>query len=75
MAPIFHDLAERINRRALIVVFSDMFDESPTILAGLKHLRHKRHEVVVLHVLDAAELTSRSRRRRCSAAWSSTPSC
>ena len=33
-----------------------LFDETPDVLAGLKHLRHKRHEVVVLHVLDRAEL-------------------
>ena len=56
MAPIFHDLAERINRRGIIIILSDLFDDVPDILAGLKHLRHKRHEVVVLHVLDAAEL-------------------
>jgi hypothetical protein len=27
MGPIFHDLAERINRRALVFVLSDVFDE------------------------------------------------
>jgi uncharacterized protein (DUF58 family) len=56
LAPIFHDLAERINRRGIVVVLSDFFDEVPDILAGLKHLRHKRHEVIVMHVLDRAEL-------------------
>src|SRR5262249_28396430 len=56
LAPIFHDLAERITRRALIVVLSDLFDEVPDLLAGLQHLRHKRHEVVVFHILDGAEL-------------------
>jgi uncharacterized protein (DUF58 family) len=56
LAPIFHDLAERINRRALIVILSDLFDDVPDVLAGLKHLRHKRHEVVVFHILDGAEL-------------------
>ena len=29
---------------------------SPRILAGLKHFRHRRHEVIVFHVLDPAEL-------------------
>jgi uncharacterized protein (DUF58 family) len=57
MGPLFHDLAERINRRALIFILSDMFDEMPQILAGLRHLRHKRHEVVLWNILDAAELT------------------
>jgi uncharacterized protein (DUF58 family) len=56
LAPIFHDLAERLARRALVVILSDLFDEVPDLLAGLKHLRHKRHEVVVFHILDGAEL-------------------
>jgi uncharacterized protein (DUF58 family) len=56
LAPIFHDLAERINRRSILVVLSDFFDDVPNVLAGLKHLRYKRHEVVVFHVLDPAEL-------------------
>jgi uncharacterized protein (DUF58 family) len=56
LAPIFHDLAERITRRGIVLIFSDLFDEPEDILAGLKHLRHKRHEVVVMHVLDRAEL-------------------
>lgn len=57
MAPLFHDLAERINRRALIFILSDLFDDENQILSGFKHLRHKRHEVVLWHILDAAELT------------------
>ena len=54
---LFHDMAERINRRAIIFLLSDMFEEVQPILSGLKHLRHKRHEVVLWHILDAAELT------------------
>jgi uncharacterized protein (DUF58 family) len=56
LAPIFHDLAERITRRGIIIVLSDFFDEPENILAGLKHLRHKRQEVIVLHILDRAEV-------------------
>ena len=56
LAPLFHDLAERITRRGLILIFSDLFDDVPDLLAGLKHLRHKRHEVVLFHILDGAEL-------------------
>ena len=54
--PIFHDLAERLKRRGLVLILSDLFDDVPTMMAGLKHLRHRRHEVVVFHVLDPAEL-------------------
>src|SRR5262249_37698329 len=56
LGSVFHDLAERIPRRALVIVLSDLFDEVPEVLAGLKHLRFKRHEVVVFHVLDRAEV-------------------
>ena len=56
LAPIFHDLAERIARRGLVIILSDLFDEVPELLTALKHLRHKRHEVVVFHILDGAEL-------------------
>jgi hypothetical protein len=34
-----------------------MFDDVTPMLNGLKHFRHKRHEVVLWHVLDSAELT------------------
>jgi uncharacterized protein (DUF58 family) len=56
LAPIFHEVAERIARRGIVVVFSDMFDDVPALLAGLQHLRYKRHEVIVFHVMDGAEL-------------------
>ncbi len=54
--PIFHDLAERLKRRGVVVILSDLFDNVPAMLAGLKHLRHRRHDVIVLHTLDPAEL-------------------
>lgn len=54
--PIFHDLAERLARRGIVVVISDLFDEVEPMLAGLKHFRHRRHDVIVLHVLDPAEI-------------------
>ena len=54
--PIFHELAERLKKRGIIIVLSDLFDDIDSMLAGLKHFRHRRHEVVLLHVLDPAEL-------------------
>jgi uncharacterized protein (DUF58 family) len=56
MSTIFHDLAERFKKRGLVIVLSDLFDDVPNVLAGLKHFRHRRHEVVVFQVLDPAEL-------------------
>jgi uncharacterized protein (DUF58 family) len=54
---IFHDVAERVHKRGLIVVVSDLFDDPETILMGLRHFRHNRHEVIVFHVLDEYETT------------------
>ena len=53
----FHDLAERIKRRGLIIIFSDLMDNPETVLQALKHFRHKKHEVLVFHVLDPMERT------------------
>ncbi|TWT87272.1 hypothetical protein Mal64_28100 [Pseudobythopirellula maris] len=54
--PIFHELAERLTRRGVVVVLSDLFDDPESLLAGLKHFRHRRHDVIVMHVIDPAEL-------------------
>ncbi len=40
----------------MVAILSDLFDEPARILAGLKHFRHRRHEVIVFHILDPAEL-------------------
>lgn len=53
---VLHEAAERFNRRGVVMVFSDLFDEPSEIIAGLKHLKYQRHDVVVFHVLDGAEL-------------------
>ena len=54
--PILHDLAERFKKRGVVIILSDLFDDVPSMMAGLKHFRHRRHEVILFHVLDPAEL-------------------
>lgn len=54
--PIFHDLAERLKKRGAVIILSDLFDDVKSLLAGLKHFRHRRHEVILFHILDPAEL-------------------
>ena len=54
--PIFHELAERFKKRGIVMVLSDLFDDVDAMMAGLKHFRHRRHEVVLLQVLDPAEV-------------------
>jgi uncharacterized protein (DUF58 family) len=50
-----HDLAERVKRRGLVLLFSDLMADPTAVLSGLKHFRHRRHEVIVFHVLDPSE--------------------
>ena len=54
--PIFHDLAERLKKRGIVIILSDLFDDVDHMMTGLKHLRHRRHEVILFHILDPAEL-------------------
>jgi uncharacterized protein (DUF58 family) len=56
LGPVMNELAGRTGRRGFAFVFSDLLDDVPDILAGLQHLRYQKHEVVLFHTLDAAEL-------------------
>lgn len=56
LAPIFHDIAERIPRRGLVIIISDLFDDPADLVNALHHFRHRHHEVLVLHILADEEL-------------------
>jgi uncharacterized protein (DUF58 family) len=50
-------LAEILNRRGLIVVISDLYDEPENIISGLKALKSKGNDIIVFHIMDDFELT------------------
>jgi len=50
-------VAERIKRRGLVIVFSDLFDDQQAVINALKHFRYKRNEVIVFQVLDPIEMS------------------
>jgi len=54
---VFHDLAERIHRRGLVIIISDLFDDAAEILRAIHHFRYRKHEVLLLHVMAEEELT------------------
>ena len=56
LGPVLHRLAERIRRRGLIVLCSDLMDRPEEVLSALQHFRHRHHEVIVFHVLDPDEI-------------------
>lgn len=57
LGPVLHAMADRVKRKGLVILISDLFDDPKTVLSGLRHFRHRRHEVIVFHVLDHAERT------------------
>ena len=56
-ADVFHDIAERIHSRGLVIVLSDLFDDAEAIKKALHHFRYKNHEIVVFHLMAEEELT------------------
>jgi uncharacterized protein (DUF58 family) len=54
-AEILHQIADRVHRRSLIVIFSDFFDDQndhEELFAALQHLNYNKHEVIIFHVMD-----------------------
>jgi len=54
VAAILHEIADRIHRRSLVVIFSDMLDNSKEVeplFQAMQHLRHNKHEVILFHVI------------------------
>lgn len=55
VAQVLHEIAEKIHKRSLVVIFSDMFDGNEgadDLFKALQHLKHNKHEVIVFHVID-----------------------
>ncbi|MCG3181644.1 MAG: hypothetical protein BIFFINMI_04042 [Phycisphaerae bacterium] len=56
IGPVFHDLAEQIHKRGLVIIVSDLYDDPKEVMRGLRHFVHKKHQVILFHVMDRAEL-------------------
>ena len=56
MVPALHALAERIPQRGLVLIFSDFFTPVDQLLSCFQHLRFRKHDLAVFHMLDRAEL-------------------
>ena len=53
---VLHQMAERINKRGLVIIISDLLDNPKNVFKGLKHFRHRKQEVILFHILDRNEL-------------------
>src|SRR5207302_8587410 len=59
---VLHELAATIRQRALIVILSDLFVEPEVLRGCFQHLRFRKHDVAVFHLLDPLELSFSFRR-------------
>ncbi len=53
---ILDEVAEQLHHRSLVILISDLFDETASIIKGIQHLRYRRHDLIVLQILDHDEL-------------------
>ena len=56
-AAVLHDVAERIPKRGLVLLISDLFDDPVKIVEALHHFDFRQHELVVFHVMAEEELS------------------
>lgn len=56
MGKILDQIAEKLTHRSLLVILSDFFDGIESIRQGLRHLRYKKHEMMVFQILDPTEI-------------------
>jgi uncharacterized protein (DUF58 family) len=56
LAQCLHPVVESLKRRGLVILISDLYDEPDAVMNLLQHFRHERHELIVFHVLDNAEI-------------------
>ncbi|MEX0671182.1 MAG: DUF58 domain-containing protein [Pirellulales bacterium] len=57
LGPTLKRIAQRLNRRGVIVLISDCHSAVESVVDGIRHLMARRHDVVVFHLLDADEVT------------------
>jgi len=56
LAQVLHEVAERITRRGIIILISDLYDDPEEVVSALEHLRFKGNDVIVFHVMDRNEV-------------------
>ena len=55
LSTVFTDFAERLSQRGVVIVLSDLFADSESLMRGLKRLRHRKHDIRVWQIVDPAE--------------------
>jgi uncharacterized protein (DUF58 family) len=62
LVPVLHELAETVRQRALCLILSDLFVEPEVLQGCFQHLKFRKHDVAVFHLLDPREISFDFRR-------------
>lgn len=57
LADILLDLSQKVKRRGLVILISDLFDDKIGVVRSLRSFRYRKHEMLVFHILDREETT------------------
>lgn len=52
-----HQIAERLNKKGMIILISDLLDDPESVVRGLQHFRFKGHDVILFHIMDETEIS------------------
>jgi len=53
----FESAGERLRRRGIVIVISDLYDDADSVMTGLRNLAYRGNDLIVFHVLDPLELS------------------
>ncbi len=56
-AVCLNSIADKINRRGIIIIISDLFDNQEEVMKSLRHFRYDKNEVILFHILDPVEMS------------------
>ena len=56
LVPALHTIAEKISQRAFVVILSDLFTDPDALGDALQHLRYRKHDISVFHLMDPLEI-------------------
>ncbi len=54
-AACLNSVAEKIKRRGLVIIISDLFDDIDSVISALKHFSYQKNEIIVFQILDPIE--------------------
>ncbi len=56
-AKCLNEIADKVKRRGLVIIISDLFDNQSEVISAMKHFRYNKNEVIVFQILDPVEIS------------------